>query len=117
MALGAPVSDIGPTVDAPRARVYLEAMNLRLLALVLVLATQPTAVLARYCATGHVQGSVCRGFVIEHCSMKTIAAVKGADGSLHELPGCFDQVSDFKAGRCWISTKAMPGCSGKERSS
>lgn len=64
--------------------------------------------LAAYCATGAIEGNVCKGFIIESCSFVRIHAAEGDGGQLYEIAQCYEDVSDFNAnqGRCWIRTES-----------
>ena len=66
---------------------------------------------AAYCATGKIEGNVCKGFIIESCSSIEVHAVEGDDGKLYEVKRCYEDVSEFDAnqGRCWIRTKSSGG--------
>lgn len=56
---------------------------------------------ADYVATSFAEGSFCRGFGIEMCEFKRIdATVK--DGGLFGLPKSYDDVDEYRGGRCWV---------------
>lgn len=61
---------------------------------------------AEYVATGPIQGSVCKGFIIESCKFHQLHAVKGDDGRLFTIRERYDSVSEHRSGRCWIRTKS-----------
>jgi hypothetical protein len=63
---------------------------------------------AAYLVAGPIKGTVCRGFIIEHCSSYQIDAVRGSDGKLYTVRSEFEDVDDFneRTGRCSIRTKS-----------
>jgi len=64
---------------------------------------------ADYCAVGQIKGNVCWGFVIESCKFISVDAVKGDDGRLFTLHNCYDKITDYQQGRCWVDTKSRGG--------
>lgn len=58
---------------------------------------------AGYLAVGPFEGTVCEGLVFKSCSPKTLAAVEGPNGSLHEITRYFESVDSVNSsGRCTI---------------
>lgn len=58
--------------------------------------------MAEYVAIGPYEGEVCSGFVVEKCSLEIIDTVK-RDGQFYEINKAWNNVDDYKDGRCWIS--------------
>jgi len=58
-----------------------------------------------YCATGTIEGNVCKGFIIESCKFIEVNAVKN-NGTFYTMNRCYETVSDHKNGLCWIRTRA-----------
>lgn len=50
---------------------------------------------AAYIAIGPIQGTVCKGFVVEICGPERIDAEKGADGKLHPISIRYPDVQRF----------------------
>lgn len=50
--------------------------------------------LAQFCATGSIEGNVCKGFVFESCSLKKITAVKEGD-QIYEIKRCYSDVTEY----------------------
>lgn len=61
---------------------------------------------AGYRVTGQVDGTVCSGFIIQHCTTKTVDAVRGEDGKLFEMTQHFQNVSEYRSERCTINVKS-----------
>ncbi|MFZ3040677.1 MAG: hypothetical protein WA108_02625 [Thiobacillus sp.] len=66
---------------------------------------------AEYVATGPIEGNVCKGFGIEWCSYREIAAVRGDGDRLYEVKTTYDSVTEYDKTkkRCWIKTKSKDG--------
>lgn len=63
---------------------------------------------ADYIAVGEIEGQVCTGFVIEHCRTVVIHAVK-RDGELYRIATRYEEVSEYRDGRCWITVESRGG--------
>ena len=77
-------------------------MKIGLLTLLLAISTNSYSF---YCATGKIKANECSGFIIEHCSFVEVNAVKD-NGTFYEMKKCYDSVTDYKKGLCWIHIKA-----------
>jgi hypothetical protein len=64
---------------------------------------------AEYVAIGQIQGTVCKGFVIEVCSKYNLSAVKGSDGKMYTVSRTFDSVDEHNGDLCHIRTKLTTG--------
>lgn len=61
---------------------------------------------AGYLAVGPIEGTVCEGLVIKSCSARTLSAVEGPNGNLHEITRYFESVDSVNSkGRCTIRIK------------
>lgn len=63
-----------------------------------------TTAQAYFEATGSIDANVCSGFVIKSCSFQSADAV-GKDGKLYNLSRTYDNVTEYRNGRCWIRLK------------
>ena len=63
---------------------------------------------AEYVAIGPFEGEVCKGFVIEFCSFKTLDAIE-RDGEFYEIKKVWEKVDSFvkgkseSIGRCYLN--------------
>ena len=67
---------------------------------------------ADYIVTGKIRGQQCTSYIVfDHCSTRSIDAVKGKDGRLYTIKRRYPKVSDYseKKGLCWINTKSRGG--------
>jgi hypothetical protein len=54
--------------------------------------------LAEYFAIGPFEGEVCKGFVVEVCSLETLDAIE-RDGKFYEINKVWEKVDSFKKGK------------------
>lgn len=56
---------------------------------------------AEHCATGKIEATVCRGFVIERCSVVDVVGEIDRDGNTRRVRRCFNGV-EHRSGICWL---------------
>lgn len=76
--------------------------------LLFILLSISTSSYSDYCATGKIKGHVCEGFIIEECEKFDINAVKN-EGNFYTMKKCYDEVSEYRDGLCWIYIKSGGG--------
>ena len=71
-------------------------------AFVTIIGVTASPCIADYVATGPYEAEVCSGFIVEKCSLEKLDAVK-RNGQFYEINTDWNEVDDYKDGRCWIS--------------
>lgn len=73
-------------------------ITIKLIMLITFLLLSSGLGLAEYVAIGPFEGEVCKGFVIEVCSLETLDAVE-RDGKFYEINKVWEKVDSFKKGK------------------
>ena len=83
-------------------------MNKKTIIPFLLFAITSVSAHAGYRVIGEIKGQVCKGFVIEACSMKVVAAVENNQGGLSEVKRYFNTVSEYKSStsHCYVRIKS-----------
>ena len=67
---------------------------------------------AEYIVTGKIRGQQCTSYIVfDRCTMRSVDAIKGKDGTLYTVKRRYPKVSEHseKKGLCWINIKSRGG--------